>query len=164
MFLCFPYFGTNTDTLSSFNSPNKVLPLSVVVITTGSIPKEIGNLKRLEKLSIMVANLVGNIPESIFNMSSLRFFDFSNNSLSGVLSPDLYINLPNLEGLHIFSNHFTGQIPHGFWKLQRIQRLVVSLNNFIGSIPPEIGNLTSLTNLFLGRNHFTGMFNNSKFT
>ncbi|XP_023742217.1 probable LRR receptor-like serine/threonine-protein kinase At3g47570 isoform X1 [Lactuca sativa] len=122
----------------------------------GSIPEEIGNLKRLQKLSIFAANLVGNIPQIIFNMSSLRFFDISNNSLSGVLSPNVYINLPNLEGLHIFSNQFTGQVPHGFWKLKGIRRLMLSLNNFTGSIPPEVGNLTRLKNLYLGRNQFTG--------
>ncbi|MFQ6641083.1 hypothetical protein Gotur_017007, partial [Gossypium turneri] len=48
------------------------------------IPEEIGNLLGLEELNIQaIKGLTGQIPTSIFNISSLKTIVLSNNSLSG---------------------------------------------------------------------------------
>ncbi|KAM0054832.1 putative protein kinase RLK-Pelle-LRR-XII-1 family [Helianthus debilis subsp. tardiflorus] len=121
------------------------------LILTGSIPVELGNLKRLEKLNIQKANLVGNVPQVIFNMSFLKSIDLRNNSLSGFSSQNMYTNLPNLEELVLANNLFTGPVPHGFWKMRGIRKLILALNHFTGNIPPEVGNLTQMKWLYLER-------------
>ncbi|KAF5811384.1 putative non-specific serine/threonine protein kinase [Helianthus annuus] len=100
----------------------------------------------------------GHVPHAIFNMSSLKVINFDGNKLSGVLFPNIDISPHSIEVLYLSNNQFTGQLPPGFWKLKKIQRLEASINSFIGVIPSEVGNLTQLTHLYLGYNRLTGMF------
>ncbi|KAJ0455698.1 putative non-specific serine/threonine protein kinase [Helianthus annuus] len=102
------------------------------LMLTGSIPVELGNLKRLEKLNIQKANLVGNVPQVIFNMSFLKSIDLRNNSLSGFSSQNMTCSTWLLE-------------------MRGIRKLILSLNHFTGNIPPEVGNLTQMKWLYLER-------------
>ena len=48
----------------------------------GNIPKEIGNMTKLQQLSLSDNNFIGEIPASILNLKELKGLDLSNNSLS----------------------------------------------------------------------------------
>uniref|UniRef100_A0A8R7R6N9 Uncharacterized protein n=1 Tax=Triticum urartu TaxID=4572 RepID=A0A8R7R6N9_TRIUA len=50
---------------------------------SGSIPKDIGNLKLLESLDLSWNKLSGHIPPSVSNLMSLSNLNLSNNLLSG---------------------------------------------------------------------------------
>ncbi|MFQ6657263.1 hypothetical protein Gotur_027011 [Gossypium turneri] len=57
-----------------------------------------------------IKGLTGQIPTSIFNISSLKTIDLSNNSLSGSLPDDMCQHLPKLEGLYLGWNELSGNI------------------------------------------------------
>ncbi|MFQ6652487.1 hypothetical protein Gotur_024325, partial [Gossypium turneri] len=63
------------------------------------IPEQISNLLGLELLSIKaIKGLTGRIPTSIFNISSLKTIDLSNNSLSGSCLMICVNIFPSLKG------------------------------------------------------------------
>ncbi|KAI5683054.1 hypothetical protein M9H77_04282 [Catharanthus roseus] len=91
------------------------------------------------------------IPREIYNISSLEFLSFTNNSISDSLPNHICDSLPRLSWLLLGLNKFRGQIPSGnlsryseleFWKLVG--------NEFDGVIPKEIANLNKLQKLYLG--------------
>ncbi|MFQ6656599.1 hypothetical protein Gotur_026634, partial [Gossypium turneri] len=68
------------------------------------IPEEIGNLLGLELLDIeAIKGLTGQIPTSIFNISSLTTIELSNNSLSGQI-PSSIFNSTMLEVIGLYDN------------------------------------------------------------
>ncbi|KAJ0797407.1 putative protein kinase RLK-Pelle-LRR-XII-1 family [Helianthus annuus] len=90
-------------------------------------------------------------------MSALKLIALYGNNLSGILFPDIYTNLHNLEELYLSENWFTGQLPPNLWRLKKLRKIGLSDNKFIGSIPSEVANLTQLTHLYLGSNRLTGV-------
>ncbi|KAL3538477.1 hypothetical protein ACH5RR_001843 [Cinchona calisaya] len=136
---------------------SKLKDLSIGANTfEGGIPLEIGNLTNLEQLDMKSSSLTGRIPLSIFNISSLRMIDFSNNSLSGSFPAGMSYNLPALEQLYLYTNHFNGSIPSFIWECKNLVVLRLAENNFTGGISKSIGNLTSLKGLDLNDNELTG--------
>lgn len=79
-----------------------------VIIITGGIPTEIGELWNLEMLSISSASLTGNIPISIFKLLFLKVINLSNNSLTGSIPAGSSYSLPQIQHLYLSSNHLTG--------------------------------------------------------
>lgn len=121
------------------------------------MPLKIGNLPRLETLSVPSCSLTGHIPSSIFNMSSLKVIDLTNNSLSGILPMDIRSwHLPVIETLHLSYNQLTGKISSCIWECRGLRSLSLSDNNFTGSIPTTVGNLTLLRHFDLAGNKLTG--------
>ncbi|KAM5559172.1 receptor-like protein 7 [Rosa sericea] len=100
--------GLETDLvkiLSSFNSidfsANKF---------SGTIPKEIGQLRTLYALNLSSNIFTGEIPSSFGNMRSIESLDLSQNHLSGQIPPQL-ANLNFLSYLNVSYNQLTGRIP-----------------------------------------------------
>ncbi|XP_062002932.1 receptor-like protein 36 [Rosa rugosa] len=77
---------------------------------TGSIPKEIGELKALYALNLSGNAFTGEIPSSFGNMSSIESLDLSQNHLSGRIPPQLS-TLTFLSHLNVSYNQLTGRIP-----------------------------------------------------
>jgi len=75
----------------------------------------------------------GEIPLSLFNISSLREINLENNNLYGSLPDEMCLQLSQLESFALSNNHYEGVIPR------------------------SIGNCTSLQELYLGNNSFTGI-------
>ncbi|MFQ6661778.1 hypothetical protein Gotur_029812, partial [Gossypium turneri] len=103
-----------------------------------------------------IKGFTGQIPTSIFNISSLKTTDLSNNSLSSSLPNDMCQHLPKLEGLYLSWNELSGNIPFGMGKCNNLKILSLSCNQFMGIIPGSIGNLTRLQELYLGFNNLEG--------
>ncbi|PQQ03344.1 putative LRR receptor-like serine/threonine-protein kinase [Prunus yedoensis var. nudiflora] len=78
----------------------------------GSIPDEIGDLQNIELLGVRDGNLNGLIPSSIFNMSTIRQLSLGRNQLSGSLSANIGLGIPNLQLLFIKRNDLSGVIPN----------------------------------------------------
>ncbi|XP_043705586.1 probable leucine-rich repeat receptor-like protein kinase At1g35710 [Telopea speciosissima] len=121
----------------------------------GSLPREIANLKNLNQLDLSYNLITGSIPREIGNLKNLNQLDLSENSVDGSIPPEIG-NLKNLNGLYLFNNMINGAIPPEIGNLKNLNQLDLSHNKIIGSIPREIGNLKNLNPLDLSYNLTTG--------
>jgi Leucine-rich repeat (LRR) protein len=149
---------------------------------TGVIPSEIGNMRRLEYLSLNNNDFRGRVPREIGLLNNMSEFtkhtsipaiwpechswhlmfiivsetlDMATNQLTGLV-PSIS-NMINLKNLHLYENGFTGTIPESILQLQSIEVMFLSSNKFSGSIPKEISRLSrSLKGLYLSDNDFEG--------
>ncbi|PPD94881.1 hypothetical protein GOBAR_DD08115 [Gossypium barbadense] len=140
----------------------RVIALNLTSMNLRQIPKEIGNLLSLEMLNIQaIKGLTGQIPTSIFNISSLKTIDLSNNSLSGSLPNDMCQHLPKLEGLYLGLNELSGQIPEEIGNLLGLEMLnIKAIKGLTGPIPTSIFNISSLKAIDLSSNSLLGSLPN----
>ena len=122
---------------------------------SGSIQPELGNLSKLEILSLNMQELRGPIPAALGSLSNLTRLYLGNNELSGAIPPELG-NLFKLETLYLNGNQLSGPIPPALGSLSNLTRLYLGNNYLSGTIPPELGNLSKLTELWLYRNALSG--------
>ncbi|KAL0285554.1 UNVERIFIED_CONTAM: Receptor kinase-like protein Xa21 [Sesamum angustifolium] len=120
----------------------------------GSIPTELGHLPNLQQLYLF-DNLSGDIPMSIFNISTLQILALTGNSLSGSLPTDMAVRLPNLQGVFLGSNQLTGPIPSSFSNGSVLSVIDLGYNLFSGNIPMSLGNLLQLQTIILEGNQLT---------
>ncbi|KAF3681948.1 putative LRR receptor-like serine/threonine-protein kinase-like [Capsicum annuum] len=147
---------------------------------TGTIPTSMGNISthqnlfcgknrlvernppELEKLSNLRQlyfaqndNLIGQIPEAIFNISSLEIIAFNLNNLTGRIPATTGLHLPNLKEVNLGVNQLEGEIPLFITNASKLEILMLN-NNFLtgtdailddnpfnGVLPNSIGNLSS---------------------
>ncbi|PIN13605.1 Serine/threonine protein kinase [Handroanthus impetiginosus] len=120
----------------------------------GIIPKEIGNLHNLDVLYLAVNNLRGSIPKEIFNISTLRGIRVSVNQLTGYLPSNFGYGLPNLQELSLDNNNLSGEIPHSLSNSSKLTLIYFQGNQFSGLLPNSLGELTFLEDLLLTGNNF----------
>ncbi|XP_019074158.2 probable LRR receptor-like serine/threonine-protein kinase At3g47570 [Vitis vinifera] len=77
------------------------------------------------------------------------------NHLSGSLPSSIGTWLPDLEGLFIAGNEFSGIIPMSISNMSKLTVLGLSANSFTGNVPKDLGNLTKLKVLDLAGNQLT---------
>ncbi|XP_024041855.1 probable LRR receptor-like serine/threonine-protein kinase At3g47570 [Citrus sinensis] len=99
--------------------------------------------------------LVGVVPATIFNVSTLKSLYLYSNSLSGRLPSSADIQLPNLEELILWGNNFCGTIPSFIFNASKLSTLELQKNSFSGFIPNTFGNLRNLKRLGLNDNYLT---------
>lgn len=100
-------------------------------------------------------NLVGQVPPSLENLSSLFWLNLRSNSLNGDLEDWLGV-FPSLAVLHLANNSFTGPIPQDLGLNTSLTDIYFNRNQLSGTIPSNIGNLTNLKWLVLYDNDLTG--------
>ena len=122
---------------------------------TGEIPVELGNLTNLEILNLPYNKLTGSIPSELGNLTNLVRLELRYNKLTGSIPSELG-NLVNLKQLKLKSNDLTGSIPSELGNLTNLEILNLDGNNLTGSIPSELGNLINLKELGLIDNNLTG--------
>ena len=88
------------------------------------------------------------LPESISQLTQLRFLVLSNNHLTKL--PEFIGRLTRLKQLLLQNNQVT-ELPDSIGQLVRLQRLILS-NNRLAELPESIGQLTQLNTLSLHNN------------
>ncbi len=146
-----------------------------------SLPESIGDLKWLQKLSLinnkltklpnsfgklesleilwLNKNKIVQLPESFGNLKSLKNLDMSNNKLSSL--PESFGNLSSINVLQMQGNKLES-LPNSFGNLKSLRELDL-FSNKLSSLPESFGNLSSLSVLYLHSNNLNslpGSFNN----
>ncbi|KAK7412406.1 hypothetical protein VNO78_03865 [Psophocarpus tetragonolobus] len=122
------------------------LDLSYNTGLTGTIPPEIGNLKKLKSLSLVGCGFSGPIPDSIGSLTQLTFLALNSNRFSGTI-PHSLGNLSNVNWLDLAENEIEGTIPvsddqgrPGLDLLLNAQHFHMGNNKLTGTIPEKLFN------------------------
>ena len=118
----------------------------------GLLPSELGQLTRLEILSLSGNRLSGPIPPELGRVGRdapeapglpsgvrlvTRYVDLSDNQLSGPIPPELG-HLLNLQNILLDHNRLSGPIPPELGQIDVISTLALNYNQLSGPIPPEL--------------------------
>lgn len=171
----------NLDTLILRTSP-WVLDASSYArnpdVMTGSLPKELGQLKKLRYLDLGRQGFSGEIPAELADLQSLNYLnletcrfsgkipaalgrlrverlDLSHNRLTGEIPADLF-NLSNVRYLDLSANQLTGELPATVERLTTVVNLYLDDNQLSGRLPEGLGKLAYMRSIFLGNNKFEG--------
>ena len=96
-------------------------------------------------------NLFGYVPAELYNISSLRTLDLSNNNITGAIPSRIGNTLPTLEKLIASGNRINGSIPASLTNASKLQVIDLSYNSLAGSVP-LLGSLHGLLLLDLQSN------------
>jgi Leucine-rich repeat (LRR) protein len=145
----------------------------------GTIPEEIGNLKKLNVLCLMRNNLSGEFPTCVLNLTYLTTLQLGGNNLTGKI-PSSISNLTYLMTLELYNNPMVIDDLSCLKSLKNLRDINLSGTRLShaalvdacehtglthlemqrcpikGNIPKEIGNLTNLIILRLGGSQLTG--------
>ncbi|XP_042951869.1 probable leucine-rich repeat receptor-like serine/threonine-protein kinase At3g14840 isoform X2 [Carya illinoinensis] len=102
---------------------------------TGSIPRDLANIRTLRSLTVAFNKLYGNLPPELGTMSSLETLSLSSNNFTGELPPS-FANLTSLQDFEISDNQFSGQIPDYIQNWKNLTRLFIQASGLRGPIPP----------------------------
>ncbi|WJX46780.1 non-specific serine/threonine protein kinase [Trifolium repens] len=134
----------------------QVLGLSHNNFDKGHMPSDIGKLTKLQYLYLASTNLYGEIPFSLFNISSLIVINLNKNNLNGILPHEMCHQFPQLQMFTLHTNDYSGIIPRSIGNCTSLQYFSLADNFFEGSIPMEIGHLNQLQVLQLSNNSLSG--------
>ena len=95
----------------------------------------------LESLSLVGNALVGSIPKSIQQSSSLTDLQLSLNRLSGTLNKDAFQYLPRNSTISLFSNRLSGDIPKSMDSFNKNNANILTGNLFYCSTDGPSSNL-----------------------
>ncbi|KAH6837549.1 hypothetical protein C2S53_009856 [Perilla frutescens var. hirtella] len=121
------------------------------------LPPDIGNiLKRAMFFSVADNIIIGNIPPSFCNASSLQILNLSNNSFHGRIPSCLLEK--SLTVLNLRRNNLEGEIPDTFPIGCLLETLDLSLNVLRGKAPKSLTRCSELQVLNLGNNQINDTF------
>ncbi|KAK9275031.1 hypothetical protein L1049_022289 [Liquidambar formosana] len=129
----------------------KVYSLNVV----GIIPDELWNLTFIENIDLRQNYLTGSLSASIGNLTRMQYMALGINALSGELPKELG-QLTNLISLSFGSNNFSGSLPSELGNLLKLEQLYFDSSGVSGEIPSTFANLQSLVTVWGSDNELTG--------
>ncbi|KAL1335859.1 hypothetical protein HN51_030306 [Arachis hypogaea] len=139
------------------------LDLSYNTGLTGTIPQEIGSLKKLKSLALVGCGLSGPIPDSIGALKQLTFLALNMNRFNGTI-PGSIGNLTNINWLDVADNQLEGQLPvsdnkgtPGLDLLLQAQHFHMGNNKFSDQLPEKLFNSKMiLKHVLLDNNQLQG--------
>ncbi len=105
----------------------------------------------IESIVLESEYTIGQIPESIGNLSHLRRLHINKSGLTGVI-PETIGNLKELEDLELSDNQLTGDIPSSLGNLKKLYKLLLNNNQLTGLIPQSVKELPYLEFLDVSNN------------
>jgi len=127
----------------------------------GTLPESIGNLTKLRYFNVKQNSLSGSIPSSVGQMSSLTHLLLNGRKADMNTEDPLHPGKPvGGSWADERSNNFTGQIPESIGNLSNLEWLEINGTGrqgegLEGAVPSSIGNLTKLKGLQLDYNRLT---------
>ena len=129
----------------------------------GALPPEIGNLRMLERLNILVwsePDVVNTVPEEWGQLTQLRYMQIECSGCVGSI-PASFGNLRNLEHLSIDAHNMAGPLPTELGNLSRLKTLDLSgMIKLSGPFPTSLDNLGALEIFRVVSNDLIGPFPN----
>ncbi|CAN0424421.1 unnamed protein product, partial [Phaeothamnion confervicola] len=129
---------------------------------TGEIPKELGQLVKLERLKLSWNKLTGEIPKQLGGLTKLTALSLGSNQLTeqfyqSPFTPPFGGMLHEIAPLPLLISVEAGKIPKELGQLARLKQLWLNGNQLTaGTIPKELGSLENLTILSLSYNELIG--------
>lgn len=124
---------------------------------SGSLPSNIGSMKKLKNINISQTSIGGSIPADLANCSALANLMAYSNKLSGEI-PDFWDKLPNMTVIQLYGNPgITGPIPATMGTLKKATGIQLKECNLTGNIPASFGGLEKCGNLQLNGNKLKGV-------
>lgn len=127
---------------------------------TGKIPTEIAKLDDLETIVLAENLLSGSLSEEFSSMKSLKLFSIFRRLKAG---PKLhgplpsFSNLPQLQGLYLDYNQFSGTIPDNFLAASlNVDLVTLGHNELTGDVPKSLASFDSIQ-LQMEGNKLTGL-------
>jgi hypothetical protein len=106
------------------------------------------------KTYFSTANVIEDIPDCIYNMTSLNTLFLSGNGITGTLSKDIVFS-PNLQNLVLSNNRIEGEIPRKMSE-RSWQNLDLSNNKIDGTLSPSFHGVSNESSLALNNNRISG--------
>ncbi|TXG70650.1 hypothetical protein EZV62_005585 [Acer yangbiense] len=131
---------------------------------SGSVPRTIGLLSKLQFLDLSTNDLNGTLPLSLANLTQVYELDISRNSLVGEIDARLFpdgtgqsrTGLIGLKNFLLQDNQLGGRIPEEIGNSKLLTLIALDGNFLTGPIPAYLGNLSSLSILRVAENQLTG--------
>ncbi|KAL8126758.1 hypothetical protein AgCh_013879 [Apium graveolens] len=107
----------------------------------------------ISSIKFNVANMQGDLGDSLGSFASIKIIDLSNNQIGGSIPKNLPVSL---QQLYLSDNKFTGSIPSSLSSINQLSAMSLNGNQLTGEIPDSFQGLTVLVNLDLSSNNLTG--------
>uniref|UniRef100_A0A7I4CSB3 Protein kinase domain-containing protein n=1 Tax=Physcomitrium patens TaxID=3218 RepID=A0A7I4CSB3_PHYPA len=121
----------------------------------GSIPEELGALKRLRVLLLNGNSFRGSFPPRLSSCVTMEELDVQGCGMTDVY-PEMFVNFRGLSLLNLGDNYFSGPIPMWLGWSPVLRYLHLGGNRFSGDLPITLLNCTSLMFLNISSNNLTG--------
>lgn len=105
-----------------------------------------GNLVLMNTFHVDKNQLTGSLPREVGNMKQTLEFRVSDNSLTGSL-PDIFHEFDGLESIVLSMNKFTGRIPHSLWRLNQTKVVPINGNELTGTVPDNFCDIKDVVNV-----------------
>uniref|UniRef100_A0A1J3K677 Putative LRR receptor-like serine/threonine-protein kinase n=1 Tax=Noccaea caerulescens TaxID=107243 RepID=A0A1J3K677_NOCCA len=122
---------------------------------SGEIPSSIGNITRLETLSLFNNSFEGTIPPALGNCMYLLHLSIGYNKLNGTIPREI-MQLSPLVTLSMEGNSLSGSLPKDVGRLEHLIKISLEHNDLSGKLPPGLGNCLSMEEIYLQGNSFDG--------
>lgn len=114
-----------------------------------------GTLCHITRLRLYALDVVGDLPNELWNLTFLVDLNLGQNYLTGQL-PTSIGRLTRMQYLSVGINALSGELPRELGMLTDLRSLSISTNNFSGPFPDELGNLTRLTQFYFDSSGVNG--------
>ncbi|KAL9257739.1 STRUBBELIG-RECEPTOR FAMILY 3-like protein [Drosera capensis] len=120
----------------------------------GELGDSLGSFTSIQTIDFSNNNIGGSVPSSL--PSTLQSFFLSDNNLTGSI-PSSISSPPQLSGLKLNNNHLTGEIPDALQSLSSLANMDLANNSLSGQLPVSMADLSALASLHLQYNDLSGI-------